>query len=65
MIDKLLKSKYDATHLEICTNNQHEILEKLLNKAARHVIGFIPGFLTEAINRPTKEMGLGYAPMTN
>ncbi len=28
-------------------------------------MGLIPSFPTEEINRPTKEMGLGYAPLRN
>ena len=63
MIDQLLKSKYHATHLGIFTDNQPEIIDKLLNKAARSALGLIPSFPAEAIHWHTTEMGLGYEPM--
>ena len=40
-----------------------EHIDKILNKAARNALGLTPSFPTEAIHRPTKAMGLGYAPM--
>ena len=63
MIDHVLKPKYHAIHLGIFTDKQLETIDKLLNKAARNAIGLIPSFPIEAIHRPTKAMGLGYAPM--
>ncbi len=63
MIDQLIKFKYHATHLGILTDIQLEMIEKILNKAGRNDLGLLPSFHTEAINKPTKHMGLGYAPM--
>ena len=63
MIEQLLKSKYHATHLSILTDKQLEQIDKFLNKAARNALGLTPSFPTEAMHRPTKEMGLGYAPI--
>ena len=63
VIDQLLKSKYHATHLGILMDTQLNRIDKILNKAARNALGLIPSFPTEAIHRPTKEMGLGYAPL--
>jgi hypothetical protein len=60
-----LKSKYHATHLGILTDKQLETIDKILNKVARNALGLTPSFLTEAIQRPVKEMGLGYAPMND
>jgi len=65
VIDQLLKSKYHATHLGIFTDTQLNTIYKILNKAARNALGLTPNFPTEAIHRPTKEMGLGYAPLRN
>jgi len=62
-IEQLLKSKYHATHLGIFTDKLLEQVGKILNKAARNSLGLTPSFTTKAIHRPTKEMGLGYAPM--
>ncbi len=59
------KSKYPATHLGIFTYTQLNAIDKILNKAARNALGLSPSFPTEAIHRPTKEMGLGYAPLKN
>ena len=61
-IDKLLKSKYHATHILIFTNIQLETIDKILDKAARNALGLIPNFPTKAIHL-TKEMRLGYAPI--
>jgi hypothetical protein len=64
VIGQLLKSKYHATHFGIFTAKKLETIDKILNKAARNALGLIPSFPTEAIHRPTKEMGLvGYAPI--
>jgi hypothetical protein len=52
-----------AFHLGIFTDKQLETIDKILNKAARNVLGLTPSFPTEAIYKRTKEMGLGYAPM--
>ena len=65
VIDQLLKSKYHATHLGIFTDNQLSTIDKILNKAARNALGLTQSFPTEAIHRPTTEMGLGYAPLTH
>jgi hypothetical protein len=65
VIDQLLKSKYHATHLGIFTNAQLSTIDKLLNKAARNALGLKPSFPTEAMHRPTKEMGQGYAQLRN
>jgi hypothetical protein len=65
VIDQLLKSKYHATHLGIFTDKQLSTIDKILNKAARNAVGLTPSFPTEAIHRPTNEMGLGYAPLRN
>jgi hypothetical protein len=65
VIDQLLKSKYHATHLGIFTDTQLSTIDKILNKASRNAMGLTPSFPTEAIHRPTKEMGLGYAPLRN
>jgi hypothetical protein len=56
-------SKYHATHLGIFTDKHLKAKDKLLNKAARLAIGLIPGFPTETIHRPTKEIWLEYAPL--
>ena len=63
VIDQLLKYKYHSTHLGIFTDKQLETINKTLNKAARNALELIPSFPTETIHKPTKEMGLGYAPM--
>ena len=63
VIEQLLKSKYHATHLGIFTDKQLEQVDKIFNKAARNALGLTPSFPIEAIHRPIKEMGLGYAPM--
>jgi hypothetical protein len=63
VIDQLLKSKYHATHLGIFKDKQLEHVDKIFNKAARNALGLTPRFPTEAIHRPTTEMGLGYTPM--
>jgi hypothetical protein len=65
VIDQLLKSKYHATHLEIFTDTRLNTIDKIINKAARKALGLTPSFPTEAIHRPTKEMGLGCAPLKN
>jgi hypothetical protein len=62
VIDQSLKSNYD-THQGLFTEAQLETIDKLFNKAAKNAIGLTPSFPTEAIHRPTKEMGLGYVPM--
>jgi hypothetical protein len=63
VIDQLLKSKYHATHLGNFTDTQLSTIDKILIKAARNALSLTPSFPTEAIHRPTKEMGLGYAPL--
>ena len=63
VIDQLLKFEYHATHLGIFTDKQLNTIDKILNKAARNVLGLTPSFPNEAIHRPTKEMGLGYASL--
>jgi hypothetical protein len=65
VINQVRKSKYHATHLGIFTSTQLNTFDKILNKAARNALGLTPSFPTEAIHRPTKEMGLGYAPLRN
>jgi hypothetical protein len=65
VIDQLLKSKYNATHLAIFTDTQLNTIDKIPNKAARNALGLTPSLPYEAIHRPTKEMGLGYAPLRN
>ncbi len=65
VIDQLLKSKYHANHLGILKDTQLNTIDKMLNKAARNALGLTPSFPTEAIHRPAKEMGLGYAPLRN
>jgi hypothetical protein len=65
VIAQLLKSKYHATHLKIFTDTQLSTIENIFNKAARNAMGLTPRFPTEAIHRPAKEMGLGYAPIRN
>jgi len=44
------------------TNKYLKTIDKILDKAVKNASGLIPSFPTEAIYRPTKEMGLGYAP---
>ena len=63
MIDQLLKFKYHATHLRIFRDTQLHTIDKILNKVTKSALGLIPSFPTEAIHRPMKEMGLGYAPL--
>jgi hypothetical protein len=63
VIDKLLKSKYHATHLGIFTDSQLDTSAKILINATSNALGLTPIFPTEAIHRPTKELGLGYAPL--
>ena len=65
VIDKLLKSKYHATHLGIFTVSQLNTIDKILSKASRNALGLTPNFPTEAIHKPMKEMGLGYAQLKN
>jgi len=65
VIDQLLKSKYHATHRGIFTDPQLNTIDKTLNKADINALGPTPIFLTEAIHRLTKEMGLGYLPIRN
>ena len=65
VLDQLLKSKYHATHLRILIDTQMKTIDKILNKAARNALGLTLSFPTEAIHRPTKEMGLGFAPLRN
>ncbi len=61
VIDQLLKSKFHATLIGIFTEKQLETIEKILNKAARNALGLTSSFQTEAIHKPTRKMGLGYA----
>jgi hypothetical protein len=63
VIYQLIKSKYHATHLGIFTDSQLDKIDKILNKSARNALGLTPIFPNEVIHRPTKEMGLGYAPL--
>ena len=63
VIEQLLKSKYHAPHLGVFMDKQLEHVDKILNKAAINALGLAPSFPTDAIHRPTKEMGLAYAPM--
>jgi hypothetical protein len=63
VIDQLLKSKYHVIHLEIFTDSQLDTIDKVLNKAARNALGLTASFPTEAIHRPKKDMGLGYATL--
>ena len=63
VIDQLLNSKYHATHLGIFTDKQLEHVDTNLKKATRNALGLTPSFPTEAIHRPTIELGLGYTPM--
>jgi hypothetical protein len=65
VLDHILKSKYHATHLGIFTDTQLHTIAKILNKAARNALGYTPSFRTEAMHRPTKEMGLGYDPLND
>jgi hypothetical protein len=65
VIDQLLKSKYHATHLGIFNTTQLANIDAILNTAARRALGVTPSFPTEAIHRPTAEMGLGLAPISN
>jgi len=65
VIDQQFKSKYHATHLGIFVDTQLNTIDKILNKAARSALGLTPSFPTEAIHQPTKEMGLGCAPLSN
>ena len=63
VIDQLLKTNYHATHLGIFTDSQLDTIDRILNKAARNALGLTPSFPIEVILRPTKEMGLDYAPL--
>jgi hypothetical protein len=63
VIDQLLKSKLHATYIGIFTYSQLDTIDKILNKASKNALGLTPNFPTKAIHRPTKEMGLGYAPL--
>ncbi len=63
VIDQLLKFKCHAIHLGIFTDKQLETIDKLLNKAAGNSLGLTQSFPTEAIQRPTTKMGLGYTSM--
>jgi len=51
--------------LGIFTDSQLDIIDQILNKAARNAQGLTPSFPIEAIRRPTKEMELGYAPLND
>jgi uncharacterized membrane protein YgcG len=61
-IDQILKYKYHATHLGIFAYSQLHTIDKILNKATKNALSLTPSFPAVAIHRPTKEMGLGYAP---
>ena len=63
VIEQVLKSKYHATHLGIFTDKPLTQIDKIFNIVVRNTLGLTPSFPTEAIHKPTKEIGLGYAPM--
>jgi hypothetical protein len=62
-IEHLLKSKYHATHLGVFNEKQLTTIDGILNKAMRQAIGLLPNFLSEGVQRPQKEAGLGLPPM--
>ena len=62
-IEKLLKSKYHATHLGLFNERQLTTIDGILNKAMRQAIGLLPNFPSKGVQRPLKEAGLGLPPM--
>jgi hypothetical protein len=63
VIEKVLKSKYHATHLGVFNKKQLTAIDGILNKAMRQVIGLLPHFPTEGVHKLLKEAGLGLPPM--
>ncbi len=59
VIEKLLKSKYRATHLGVFNDRQLTEIDGILNIALRHATCLLPNFPTEGVKRPPKETGLG------
>jgi hypothetical protein len=62
-IEKLLKSKYHATHLGVFNKRQLTTIDGILDKAMRQALGLLPNFPIEGVQRPLKEAGLGLSPM--
>ena len=62
-IDELLKSKYNATHLGVFNERQLRTIDGILNKTMRQALCLLPNFLSEGVERPVKEAGLGLSPM--
>jgi hypothetical protein len=42
---------------------QRTTIDNILNKAMRQVVGLLPNFPTEGVQRPLKQAGLGFYPM--
>jgi len=62
-IEQLLKYKYHATHHGVFNERQLITIDGILNKAVGQAIGLLPNFLSEGVQRPLKEAGLGLPPM--
>ena len=62
-IEKRLESKYHATHLGVFNERQLTTIDGILNKAIRQVLGLLPNFSTEGVQKPLKEAGLALSPM--
>ena len=59
VVEKLLKSKYHATHLGVFSERQLSTIDGILNKAMRQAIGLLPNFPTKGVQRTLEESGLG------
>ena len=54
-IEKLLKSKYHATHLGVFNEGQLTTIYGILNEAMRQAKGLLPNFYSEGIQKPLKK----------
>jgi hypothetical protein len=54
-IEQLLKYKYHATDLGVFNERQLTTIDGILNKAMRQVLGLLPNFPSEGVQRPVKE----------
>ena len=58
-VEQVLKSKYNATHLDVFNEIHLTTIDGILIKAMRQARGLLPNFPTEKVQRPPKEAGLG------
>jgi hypothetical protein len=59
IVEPLLKSKYHATHLGVFNERQISIIDGILDKAMRQVIGLLPNFPTEGVQFISRKLGCG------